>query len=255
MCLLTYGVNFTLLYFAWLTRRRFNDGSLLASLRLDGQYFRKHRIQTAGVIVGLAALILPGTAAYPSYWHYALPHGHAGLNTGYTEAGAPWIGAADPELVIEEYSDYLCFQCAKMHMFLRELIYRYPDKLRLVHHHFPMDIDYNPIVTVPFHEGAGEMALLALHADGRNKFWEINDLLFEIGRKRTTIDLNELGEELDIDANAMAGSIRDKKLLKRLQRDLRSGLRLRISATPSFVINGEVHQGVIPADALQVVLK
>ena len=42
----------------------------------------------------------------------------------------------------------------------QKLINRYPDRIRLVHHHFPMDHQYNPIVQDPFHEGAGSMALV-----------------------------------------------------------------------------------------------
>jgi uncharacterized membrane protein/protein-disulfide isomerase len=255
MCLVTYAVNFALLYFAWLTRRRFNTDSFVGCLLSDGQHFLGHRSRALSFIAFFGTFVAFGIVAYPAYWHYSLPHSSAALKTGVTPEGRPWIGAASPELVIEEYSDYLCFQCAKMHAYLRDLVSRYPDKLRLVHYHFPMDKDYNPLVTKDFHDGAGEMALLALFAERHEKFWQMNDRLFELGRKRTSIKLLELSEVLDLEAGEMAKSIRDKALLRRLQQDIRSGFQRHITATPTFVINGKTYKGLIPADLLLSVVE
>jgi uncharacterized membrane protein len=255
MCLVTYAVNFILLYFAWLTRRRFNTESFISCLLSDCAYFLGHRYRALSFSAAFGAIVAVGMVAYPAYWHYSLSHASVALKTGYTPEGRPWVGAAQPELVIEEYSDYLCFQCAKMHAYLRDLVGRYPDKLRLVHYHFPMDRGYNPLVTKDFHDGAGEMALLALYAERHDKFWQMNDRLFELGRKRSTIDINELSQILDLDAGEMAKSIRDRALLRRLWQDIRSGFQRQVSATPTFVINGKTHQGVIPPDLLLSVLE
>jgi protein-disulfide isomerase len=142
-----------------------------------------------------------------------------------------------------------------MHSHLRQLILRYPDRIRLVHHHFPMDSAYNPLVKERFHEGAGQMALLALYAQTQDKFWEMNDILFEKGRLRENVEMRVLGETLDLDPRAMAQAVNEPELLQRLWQDIHSGLNHHIVATPSFVINGEVHQGGIPAEVLQSILE
>ena len=72
----------------------------------------------------------------------------------------------------KEFTDYLCFQCRKMHYYLRDLVARYPDKIRLVHRNYPMDHEFNPMVKEPFHVGAGKMALLAIHAAASGSFLE-----------------------------------------------------------------------------------
>ena len=95
-----------------------------------------------------------------------------------SEDGHPWIGAENPILTISEFSDYMCFQCKKMHFILRQLVQSYPDRIRMIHRHFPMDHAYNPLVKDPFHSGSGQMALIALYAQTKGQFWKVNDYLF-----------------------------------------------------------------------------
>jgi uncharacterized membrane protein/protein-disulfide isomerase len=254
MCILTYGVNFTILYFAWLIRRRFNKGSLIQCLRADIDTLRRQAPSTILLGTLFITMVVSVVALYPAYWQYSLPSAEVSVHTGVDTDGRPWIGAQHPTLVIEEYSDYLCFQCAKMHSYLRELVMRYPDKLRLVHYHFPMDKAYNPLVQDAFHKGSGRMALLALYAEKHNRFWKMNDLLFENGRRHTPVSLRKLSAALKLDFPDMARAHKDPELLRRLWQDIRSGLKYHITATPSFVIDGVVYQGVIPADVLKRII-
>jgi uncharacterized membrane protein/protein-disulfide isomerase len=254
MCMVTYVVNFGILFCAWLTRRRFNRGSLNDCLREDGGYLWHRRKLTLPLAAGLVAVTIVGMSAYPAYWQYRLPETNSVVAVGRTQGGRPWIGARSPELVIEEYSDYLCFQCAKMHTYLRELVNRYPEKIRLVHYNFPMDRAYNPLVQDAFHEGSGNMALLAIYAEKHDRFWEMNDILYEKGRWRKPIGLRALSARLGLDHSNMARAHHDRELLRQLWQDIRSGLKHHITATPSFVINGVVYQGVIPAEVLQRIM-
>ncbi len=77
----------------------------------------------------------------PPYWLFNYTKTSDAIETGITEDGHPWIGSPNPQLIIHEYADYQCFQCGKMHQFLRQLISEYPDKIQLVHHNYPMDHD------------------------------------------------------------------------------------------------------------------
>jgi uncharacterized membrane protein/protein-disulfide isomerase len=255
MCILTYAVNFALLYFSWITRKRFNQIPTFACLKADAAHFRASSRKATFVLLVFITITVSGALFYPKYWQYELPPPAVNLSTGHTLEGQPWVGAEIPQLVIHEYSDYLCFQCAKMHSYLRELVNQYPDKIRLVHHHFPMDNAYNPLVEDAFHVGAGQMALLALYADESGKFWQMNDLLFEFGRRKEPVGMRKLAEMLDMDFKAMARSKQEPVLLKRLWSDIRSGMKYKVTATPSFIIKGKVYQGIIPAVALDKIIK
>jgi protein-disulfide isomerase len=173
------------------------------------------------------------------------------LPTGTTKHGHPWIGAENPELEIVEFSDYRCFQCKKMHYFLRRLIQEHPGRIRLVHRHFPMDHTINPLIDEPFHRGAAKLALVAMFAGKKDKFWEMNDILFDISRNTETINIKDLAGQAGIDYEEIKYVFRDKSLWNELKKDVRVGLEHGLTGTPGFVINDEVYLGQIPPEVLK----
>jgi len=82
----------------------------------------------------------------------------------------------------------------------------HPEKIRLIHRNYPMDHEFNPIVTEPFHVGSGRMALLAIHAAARGRFLEINDLLFNKAATGQQIRIAEIAEETGMDFRLLAGA-------------------------------------------------
>ena len=250
MCILSYGINFLLLYYAWLIRRRFDPDSYPQSLKRDFIFMGRHWRPAATLLLPLAVFIAVLGLSFPSYWEYRPAETPVNLQTGRTPEGFPWIGADNAELVITEFTDYMCFQCNKIHNFLRKLMNRYPGKIKLIHRHFPMDSRFNPIVKLPFHEGSGKLALLAILAESEGKFWPVNDVLYVQARQTTVIDVKAISNSLGMDKAISINSLYDKSNLRKLNRDIIAGLKLGISGTPSFVIDGKVYDSLIPADIL-----
>lgn len=255
MCIVSYGVNFALLYSCWLIRRRFDDTGLFNGLILDIGFLMKNKIRGLSVLSPFLLGVILTCIYFPNYWEYSPPPISAEIHQGITEEGHPWIGAEKPNLVIEEFTDYQCFQCKKMHFFLRRLVAEHPDKFRLVHRHYPMDHKFNPIVKEPFHVGSGKLALLATYAATQNKFWEMNDLLFEIVREKESLNVKELAEKVGLDPRGMAGSLYDRNILLKLITDIRAGMKLEITGTPGYVIDGKVYLAQIPAEIIKKVMK
>lgn len=255
MCIVSFAVNFMLLYFSWLVRRRFNTGRLTTNLIADLQLLIFLKKQAASATVCFTLVLVLLYQFYPRYWVYRLPPSIQTINQGHTETGAPWIGASEPVLIINEYSDYLCFQCAKMHSHLRTLVNQYPERIRLVHHHYPMDHFFNPLVKEPFHTGAGAMALIAIEADTRGKFWEMNDLLFKKGRTKEDLDLRQIASLAGLSFEALVGAKSNPKHLRTLWNDIKKGLSLDIVATPTYVVDGKVYPGMIPPELIEHAIK
>jgi protein-disulfide isomerase/uncharacterized membrane protein len=255
LCILIYFVNLFLLWYAWLIRRRFDSSGFVDGIRNDWLFLRQYRRKfLSGFTVFSVAVILV-IVLLPPYWRLAPEPLSPGMAYGLTTDGHPWFGAEDPEIEIEMYSDYQCFQCKKMHVYLRKLITAKQQKIRIIHRHYPMDDEVNEIVKEPFHIGSGKMALLAIYAASQGKFWEMNDLLFEIGARHKQIDLNRVAEKTGIRASNLVRALKAPVIRKRLKGDVWQGMKLRILGTPSFVINGNVYEGNIPADVLQTYLK
>ena len=255
MCIVTYAINFMLLYYTWLTRNRFKNDRFLSGFKKDLIFLWMKRKITLPVLAVFVAAFIALVSFMPTYWQLQLPLQAADIPTGVTQQGHPWIGAEHPKLIITEYADYQCFQCKKMHYFLRQLIARYPEKIRLVHRHFPMDHEFNPIVKEPFHRGSGKMALLAIAAAAGNHFWQMNDALFEIAGSHQNIDIKQLAQNIGMDYRQLSLGLNNRSYRSLLQHDIISGLKLNITGTPAYIIDGKVYLAKIPPEIIENALK
>jgi protein-disulfide isomerase/uncharacterized membrane protein len=247
LCIITYTVNLFLLYYCWLAWRRFDPLGIKNGFFNNVLFiWQKKRYFVSAAALLIAVLILSNY--YPQYWKISIPELRVDISSGITEDGHPWIGAEKPELIIVEYYDYRCFQCRKIHYHLRKLIEQYPDKLRIVHRHYPMDHKYNPMVKTRYHEGAGDLALLAIYAQTKGKFWEMNDLLFSIDKYTESISLKDLASRVGLDSDELPHAMYEKQIKDILYYDISRGVSLNIQATPTFIIGDKVYVGRIPIE-------
>lgn len=252
LCILSYLVSFLLFLYCLVVRRRFSVSFFFSDI-LNG--FRSiFQISFLRTSIFILSLFFFSTIIFlPKYWKYQIPAQYESLFHGVTSDGHPWVGAQNPVLTIEEYTDYQCFQCYKSHFQIRKLINSYPDKIRLIHRHYPIDHEFNPHVAPrPFHIGSGRLSMLAIAAQEQNKFWEINDILYSIMREKVTdVNINHLANELNLDLNKLIDDINSPITLKLLENDIKSGLRHEVSGTPTYVIDNAVYEGFIPFEIIK----
>lgn len=251
MCILSYCVNFLLMFYSWLIHKRFCHEGLFADLKKDLLFLGEKPLRHISWLVLFSLCFMVTWLSFPKYWMFEPPETSIEAPRGVTPEGDPWMGATDPELTIVEFTDYRCFQCRKMHYYLRHIIAKNPDKLRLVHKHFPMDHAYNPLVKEPLHVGAGKLALLSIFAAEHSKFWEMNDLLFDLGKDIKQINMKFLAEQCDLSGKGLPGILKKPSILLKLIKDIREGMTLGIGATPGYLIEGKVYTGQIPPDILK----
>jgi uncharacterized membrane protein/protein-disulfide isomerase len=250
MCIVTYGVNFALVWFSWLIRKRFSSCSLMEDTRSDAAFLRHQPLKSLVYFSLIPVAVILAMGFFPSYWKLEPPPSVSHITTGISRDGHPWIGAEDPVLEITEYTDYQCFQCKKLHFFLRQLIANHPEKIRLVHRHFPIDHQFNPIVKRPLHIGSGQMALLAIYAVPKDKFWLMNDLLFEMAGQGEQIKLTELSKITGFSLEDLNQALQAPAIRRRLMLDIAAGIKHGITGTPAYVIDGRLYQGQIPPDVI-----
>ena len=132
---------------------------------------------------------------------------------------------------------------------------KYPGKIKLIHRHFPMDHEINPIVKKPIHWGSGKLAMLTIYAASQNKFWQLSDILFSIARVQPEINIKELAQATGLDPVGLSKAVTDPKIKLLLKKEIFDGLKMGVAGTPSFVIDGQVYQGQIPPEILKQVMK
>jgi len=255
MCIISYAIVMLLLFYTWLIRKRFQVGNIRGALGDDFRWLLGRRaigcIVFCPFLIGVVLVIY----LYPVYWKLDVPPIFSDTPTGMTADGHPWIGAENPKLDIVEFADYQCFQCKKMHFFLRRLIAEHPGEIRLVHRHFPMDHKMNPSVKEPFHVGSAAMSLMAIAAISQQRFWQMNDVLYKTDLGKNAINVREVAERAGVDYDALARGMTDKRNVNKLVGDIRQGQKLGVTGTPAFFIEGKLYLGQIPAAVIEKALR
>jgi protein-disulfide isomerase/uncharacterized membrane protein len=255
MCILSYAISFLLLYCTYLIRKRYGAQGLAVNLKRDLICLREAKRQSLVLFLPFSLAVILIIIFFPVYWSFDHQVFSADIPHGMTADGYPWMGAENPKLEIVVFSDYQCFQCKKMHFYLRQILDQYPDRIRLIHRHFPMDHKVNPLLKTPEHIGSGKLAMLAIAAAIENRFWQMNDTLFKIARSNPEIDIKTLARDVGLDEQKLSRTFRRRKVRFRLRKDILDGIKLGVRGTPSFVIDGKVYQGKIPPEILKGALE
>jgi len=247
LCSLTYAVNLALL--AFFVRETFALRPKLAAARAELlQLVKKSWPVFAACVLLVIALMI----AYPKYWQHKIAP-ESSLRQGVTADGSHWLGAAEPGLTIIEYSDYRCPHCQRGHAAMRELLALNPDKLRVVHRHFPLDNACNSLLDAPFHVGACLLAEAAQCAGAQGRFWEMNDLLYQADQLSGASweeRVRAAARTLGLDPERFRQCLDSKEGSGAVKRDIAEGLKLGISGTPAFLVDGRVYSGKVPDQVL-----
>ena len=239
VCAATYAVNFLLVTIALIEVRRYEAGPLSAA-RADFSRLKDKR--TPALVYGtpFVAVTVLLWLTMPVYWQDAVATGPGGLLVGRTSGGLHWIGARAPVLDVTDFSDYQCPHCSRGHKEIRVLIGQYPNKVRLVHRHYPLNR----------HPHAFLYAKMAYCAGRQGRFWEANDYLFENGRRAEAITPDELARAVGVSAPGLAVCVESHAANQAVMDDLTAGKAFNIQGTPSYVIANRVYPGRIPQDVI-----
>jgi len=146
-------------------------------------------------------------------------------------------GAASATVTLVEYGDYQCPYCGAAYPLVRQLQKQFGANLRFVFRNFPL---------TQAHPLAQMAAELAEAAATLGQFWPMHDWIYE--NQEAWSGGN--GEELlggitvvGLDAGKVAHAVKQPQIDQRIKADFKGGVRSGVNGTPSFFINGQLHQG------------
>ena len=148
------------------------------------------------------------------------------------------LGTSSAPVTLIEYGEFECPYCGRSFHVIKDLVREFGDNLRFVFRHYPLDSEH------PFSLRA---SLAAEAAGAQGKFWEMHDQLFTHQHSLGYDDLRTHAIEVGLDAGRLEADVRRGAHLDRIQNDFDSGVRSGVSRTPTFFINGRLHDG--PPDA------
>ncbi len=156
----------------------------------------------------------------------------------------PGIGPETAPISIVEFSDFQCPYCQRSVSILKELRRIYGDKIRVVYRDYPG----------PNHPFAAPAAEAAQCAGEHGKFWEYHDALFERQTAGKGWDFLALATELGLQEKAFDSCLKSGRFREEVTKDLQDGLKLGITSTPTFFINGRPLVGAQPLAAFQSII-
>jgi len=165
-------------------------------------------------------------------------------NADVEVANAFTRGPQHAKVTLVEFADYECPYCQKVAAEINKLQTDLGDKLAIIYKDFPL----------PMHSHAEKAAEAARCAGKQGKFWEYHDLLFH--SKQLDVDqLKEHAEALKLDSAQFDKCLDTGEQSAAVQHDRAEGMRLGLSGTPSFFVNGHFFSGAFDYKALRQIVE
>ncbi len=139
------------------------------------------------------------------------------------------LGPDHALVTLVEYGDFECPICRMAAPAVRLLLDRYPNQVRLVFRHFPLE---------EAHPHALEAAEAAESAAAQGRFWEMHDLLFANQAHLKRRDLDGYAARLGLDPVRFTAGMNAHYYLQRVREHIDGARRMHVRATPTFYVNG-----------------
>ncbi|MCY4170745.1 MAG: thioredoxin domain-containing protein [Bacteroidetes bacterium] len=171
--------------------------------------------------------------------------------------GKPFKGHPDAPITIYEFSDFQCSFCARARPVIDELLVKYPETIRFVYLHFPLDI----------HDWAKKASVAADCAARQDDstFWLLHDNFFDYQRELTNETV--LGRaaswlaETSVDIDQWEACATDpatasnQGVSMEIDISVATAKRFGLSGTPAFFVNGFLLNGAQPIEAFDEVIQ
>ena len=154
------------------------------------------------------------------------------------------LGPDRAPITIVEFSDFQCPYCQKSAGILKELRRLYGDRIRLIYRDYPG----------PNHPYEPQAAIAARCAGEQGKFWEYHDLLFDRQSSGKGWDFASLSKELGLQQSVFEGCLNSGRFREQMTKDLQDGLKLGVTSTPTFFLNGRPLVGAQPLANFQTLI-
>jgi protein-disulfide isomerase len=171
--------------------------------------------------------------------------------------GVPTRGNPDAPVVIVEFSEFQCPYCARGANTVTELLQKYPNDVKFVFKHFPLD----------FHNWAKPAAIASHCAAQQNAdaFWKLHDEYFKNQRAINAGNVLEKSKEYlqdtGVDMALWSTCAEDTTSAEyqaasaAVDADTALGKQLGVTGTPGFFVNGQFLKGAVPVAQFEPLIR
>jgi len=158
----------------------------------------------------------------------------------------PYLGGFSPDspVVIVAFMDFKCPNSKAAAPILQDLADKYGFKTKIIIRNFPGET---------IHPGATQLAQLAVCAymQGKSKYWSVYDMLFaqqdQLGSSLSDAEIQSIAGDYGLNYQMLADCMKNQADAV-INSDMVTGVDAGVSGTPTFFVNGEMVEGVVPLD-------
>src|SRR5262249_12026989 len=204
----------------------------------------------AGIVIILAVAVAAGAAVFLSRRPDQSSETNAAPLTADIKGGGHFRGPENARVTLVEFGDYQCPSCGAYHPFVKEILNRYPQQVRLEFHHFPL-------VTIHPNSMAASKAVEAAGEQGH--YWEMHDAIFEYQAQWADKPdpkpvFAAIANRIGINGTILVQTMDSPRLQERILKDVEQANRVKIQAVPTFFINGQqIHIQLSVEDFVRVI--
>lgn len=157
------------------------------------------------------------------------------------------MGSGSAPVHLDNFTDFQCPYCAQVHRVLIKLAQRYPTRVRLQHHDYPLESACNRKITASYHTHSCRAAYFARCAAQQGRFWDFASRVFDDQIALGHDDMIDHGRQLGLDLEALATCVTVPDTLQAVNDDVELAIRRKVSGTPTtFVtVRGQVVETVV----------
>ncbi len=158
-----------------------------------------------------------------------------GSSSASTQATNHVVGAGNKKVTLVEYGDYQCPSCGAYYSPIKQIVAKYGDDITFQFRNFPL---------TQIHQNAMAGHRAAEAAGKQNKYWEMHDMLYERQQSWSTASnpaqiMEDYATELALNVDQFKKDYNSSEVNSAINADIKAGTELKVSATPTFFLNGQ----------------
>ena len=157
-------------------------------------------------------------------------------------ADESFLGPKDAPITLVEYSDFECPFCARGFSTVKELMSKYPGKIRFVYKHLPLSFHPQAMISAKYYE--------AIRLQDEKKAFAFHDEIYKAQDKLSggASFLDTAAKKVGADIKRLKKDLDSAQVAKRIDDDVKEAASLGMQGTPGFLLNGVPVRGAYPTE-------
>ena len=158
------------------------------------------------------------------------------------EDGYSWVGGnPEGDVTIVEFMDYRCGYCRRAVPEVASLL-KSDGNIRLIVKEFPILGEASMI--------SSRFAIATRIVAGNDAYEQVHDALLSLDGDMSDVALRRLADGLGLDAEPILAKMDSEEVTREIAANRDLAQRLQINGTPTFVLEGQMLRGYLPADQM-----